>query len=68
MTSLKDGPKWDAAKLKELESHKRRGTWELVDRPKGIKALGCKWVLSEKSLPDGSVKRKARLVAQGHRQ
>ena len=45
------------------------GTWDLVSRPAGKKAIGCKWVFAVKMNPDGTVARlKARLVAKGYAQ
>ena len=64
-----DWPLWKAATEKELASLDERGTWEIVDIPKGVKPLGSKLVYALKYLADGSVERhKARLVARGDRQ
>jgi len=42
-------------------------TWDLVHLPKGIKAIGCKWVFKEKFGADGSLEKyKATLVAKGY--
>ena len=44
-------------------------TWDLVDAPKGVKPIGCRWVYKVKYNTDGSVNRyKARLVAKGYAQ
>ena len=44
-------------------------TWDLVDAPKGVKPIGCRWVYTVKYNTDGSVSRyKARLVAKGYAQ
>jgi hypothetical protein len=44
-------------------------TWDLVDAPKGVKAIGCRWVYKVKYNADGSINRyKARLVAKGYAQ
>ena len=44
-------------------------TWDLVDAPKGVKPIGCRWVHKIKYNTDGSVNRyKARLVAKGYAQ
>ena len=44
-------------------------TWDLVDAPKGVKPIGCRWVYKIKYNTDGSVNRyKARLVAKGYAQ
>ena len=43
--------------------------WEMVDLPKGRKAIGNKWILKYKRKADGSIdKPKARLVAKGYTQ
>ena len=44
-------------------------TWDLVDAPKGVKPIGCRWVYKVKYNTDCSVNRyKARLVAKGYAQ
>lgn len=49
------------AEIQALEDNK---TWELVDLPKGKKAIGCKWVYKIEYNIDGEVERfKAKLVA-----
>ena len=55
--------------LEEIHALDENQTWDLVDLAKGKKALGCKWVIVVKVIPDGSVNRlKARLVAKGYAQ
>ena len=50
-------------------SIKDNDIWELVELPKGRKAVGSKWVFKAKTDPDGYVERfKACLVAQGFSQ
>jgi len=50
----------------ELKSVIECNTWELVDRPKGQKVIGNRFVLRNKYLPDGTLEnRKARIVARG---
>jgi hypothetical protein len=50
----------------EIYALQKNKTWELVQLPKGKKAIGCKWVLTVKQNPKGEVDRyKARLVAKG---
>ena len=44
-------------------------TWSLVEKPSNKKILPCKWIFTVKTEePDGSTKKKARLVIGGHRQ
>jgi hypothetical protein len=48
---------------------KKNKTWELVQLPKGKKAVGCKWVFTVKQNQKGEVDRyKERLVAKGYSQ
>lgn len=43
--------------------------WELVEPPKGVKPIGCKWIYKRKKGSDKKVKAwKARLVAKGYTQ
>ena len=43
--------------------------WNLVDAPKGVKSIGCRWVYKVKYNTDGSVNHyKTRLVAKGYAQ
>ncbi|CAM8878647.1 unnamed protein product [Rhodiola kirilowii] len=32
----------------EMDSLMKNETWELVDRPKGQKLVGCKWIYKRK--------------------
>lgn len=51
----------------EMDALEKNGTWELVNLPKGKKAMGCKWVYTVKFKADGSLEcYKARLVAKGY--
>lgn len=51
----------------ELDSIVRNKTWELVDKPDGVKPIGLKWIYKIKRNADGSInKYKARLVAKGY--
>ena len=57
----------------QFESLKRHGTWRYERATDKIAAagksvIGCKWVYRTKSLPDGSLKAKARLVINGYEQ
>ena len=49
----------------ELKSMYSNRVWDLVETPKGIKPIGCKWVYKRKRGVDGKVETyKARLVAK----
>ena len=66
----KEAKNWHEAMDDEMLSLKKNKTWDLVELPKGRKAIGCKWVYAKK---DGinnasSVRFKARLVAKGYAQ
>ena len=55
--------------MEEMKALDSNNTWELVDRPKDKKVVGCKWVFTIKYKSNGSiVQNKARLVAQGYSQ
>ena len=44
-------------------------TWDLVDAPKGVKPIGCRWVYKVKYSTDSLVNRyKAWLVVKGYAQ
>ncbi|KAK8694636.1 hypothetical protein V6N13_072183 [Hibiscus sabdariffa] len=52
-----------------MNSMSRNQVWTLVEPPKGIKPIGCKWVFKKKTDMDGNVQTyKGRLVAKGFRQ
>ena len=55
---------WMQACREELEALKRRGTFEITDRPSGRRVIKNRWVFDIKS--DG--RKKARLVAKGFSQ
>jgi hypothetical protein len=64
-----DADKWYEAMVTEMQAHVKNGTWELVELPRGRKAIGSKWVFKIKRAADGSVDRyKAHLVAKGFSQ
>ncbi|KAK4325723.1 hypothetical protein Pmani_003666 [Petrolisthes manimaculis] len=61
-----DKEHWMDAMKQEMNSIQENDVYELVELPKGSKALKCRWVFKKKILSNGSVERyKARLVAQG---
>ena len=64
--SCKEPDLWYNAMKNELDSMK---VWDLVELPKGAKAIGCKWVYKTKRDSLGNIERyKVRLVAKGFTQ
>ncbi|CAI7901412.1 unnamed protein product [Closterium sp. NIES-53] len=64
-----DAEEWKKAMESELKSIEGNGTWELVELPKGRKAITSKWLFKIKSDADGKIERyKSRLVAKGYQQ
>jgi hypothetical protein len=71
-SSLKDArespewPEWEQAIHAELDQLHRMGTWQLIDKPRGVVPIANKFVFAKKRDKDGNVtKYKARLVAKG---
>ncbi|KAL0370688.1 UNVERIFIED_CONTAM: Copia protein [Sesamum angustifolium] len=61
-----DSDTWLEAMKSEMESMGSNQVWTLVDPPKSIGPVGCKWVYKRKHGADGEVTAfKARLVAKG---
>jgi hypothetical protein len=61
--------KWLASDKEEYNQLLKNNTFELVELPKGRKAIGCKIVRKLKLNPDGTInKRKSRIFAQGFSQ
>ncbi|CAL9019450.1 unnamed protein product [Prunus brigantina] len=57
--------KWAKTMNIEMEALQKNNTWDIVDLPKRMKPVGCKWVFTVKYNADGTVERyKARLVAK----
>ena len=64
-----DWPKWDKAISKELASLEAARMWDVVECPKGVNIVRCKWVFKIKRNAVGEInKYKARLVAKGYSQ
>ncbi|CAI7805651.1 unnamed protein product [Closterium sp. NIES-54] len=64
-----DAEEWKKAIESELKSIEENGTWELVEEPKGRKAITSKWLFKIKSDADGKIEHyKSRLVAKGYQQ
>ena len=47
---------WHAAMEEETHALAENETWDLVDAPKGVKPIRCRWVYKVKCNTDGSVK------------
>nr|GEV04290.1 ribonuclease H-like domain-containing protein [Tanacetum cinerariifolium] len=59
-------PHWIDAVNQEMNALLRNGNWDIVDLPKGRKAIGSKWIYKIKFQSSGEIDRfKARLIAQG---
>ena len=64
--SSQDKAKWMSSMEKKIESLRKNDVWELVDLPKGRKAVGSNRVFKIKTDAKGSVERsKARLGSPG---
>ena len=62
-----DKEKWQEPMNQEMESMYSNYVWELVDPPKDVKLIGCKWIFKKKRGVDGKVETfKARPVAKGY--
>ena len=52
-----------------MESMYSNSIWSLVEAPKRVKPIGCKWIYKRKRRPNGKVETfKARLVAKVYTQ
>ena len=64
-----DVQEWQKAMDREMESMYSNSVWSLVEAPKGVKPIGCKWIYKKKRGSDGKVETfKARLVEKGYTQ
>ena len=64
-----DSDRWMDAAQTEIDALLANGTWELVELPKGQRAIGSRWVFLIKCQADGTIDcYKARLVAHGDNQ
>ncbi|KAL4379010.1 hypothetical protein GQ457_02G028180 [Hibiscus cannabinus] len=63
--SSPDSEKWLEAMRSEMDSMSENQVWTLVEPPKGVKPIGCKWVFKKKIDIDGNLQtNKGRLVAK----
>ncbi|KAE9021522.1 hypothetical protein PR002_g12226 [Phytophthora rubi] len=64
-----DADKWIEALYKEFRELLRNNTWELVEKPVGVKVLTSKWVFVRKCNAQGQVERhRARITIKGCKQ
>ncbi|KAL0440204.1 UNVERIFIED_CONTAM: Retrovirus-related Pol polyprotein from transposon RE2 [Sesamum latifolium] len=64
-----DSDKWLEAMKSEMDLMGSNQVWTLVDPPKSVRPVGCKWVYKRKLGANGEVTAfKARLVAKGYTQ
>lgn len=64
-----DAGHWQKAMESEMDSMYSNEVWTLVDKPEGIKPIGCKWDYKRKLGATGKIEAyKARLVAKGYNQ
>ncbi|KAL0463091.1 UNVERIFIED_CONTAM: hypothetical protein Slati_0196700 [Sesamum latifolium] len=54
-----DSDKWLEAMKSEMDSMGSNQVWALVDRPKGVRPVGCKWVYKRKLGADGEAMAKS---------
>eukprot|EP00961_Rhodomonas_salina_P061308 822984-Rhodomonas_salina.1 len=66
--SLPDWELWMEATMAELAGLKKMGVFEVVELPKGRKAIGSRIVFKVKTRDGVLVRRKARIVAKGFSQ
>jgi hypothetical protein len=60
---------WRTAMEEEMHALAENETWDLVNAPRGVKPIGCRWVYKVKYNADGTINRyKAPLVAKGYAQ
>ncbi|WJZ81428.1 hypothetical protein VitviT2T_001271 [Vitis vinifera] len=62
--------RWMGVMVEEIQSLHKNQTWNLVELPKGKRAIGCKWVYKKKEavLEKEGEKFKTHLVAKGYSQ
>ena len=61
------GENWVRAMNEEMRALEKNETWEIVEKPKDKKVVGCRWIYTVKYQSDGTLDRYgARLVAKGY--
>ena len=50
-----DVQEWKKAMDREMESMGSNSVWSLIEAPKGVKPIGCKWIYKRKRGQDGKV-------------
>ena len=50
-----DWPRWKEAMDEEMEVLKSYKTWEVVDIPKGVNVVGCRWTYVVKQDVSGNI-------------
>ena len=70
VVTCNENEKWIQAMDEEMDSLMKNKTWELIDKPKQQKLVGCKWVYKKKEEISGieSAQFKVRLVAKSFTQ
>ena len=64
-----DVQEWKKAMDREMESMGSNSVWSLIEAPKRVKPIGCKWIYKRKRGPNVKAETfKARLVAKGYTQ
>ena len=64
-----DAQEWLKAMDREIESKYSNSVRSLVEAPKEVKPIGCKWIYKRKRRPNGKVETfNARFVAKGYTQ
>ena len=46
---------WISTMEKEMHVLPENESWDLVDPPKGVKSISCRWVFKEKYNADGTI-------------
>ena len=64
-----DWPRWEEAIQNEIGQLVQHKVWDVVDPPRNVNVVGCRWVFAIKKDTAGRIEQyKARLVAQGFSQ